>query len=93
MEGLKDLTKTKSIIPPNGITDIAGRKIQKERNYSTLNLPSNVNDQLAIPIPQSRESSPRATEEAVSTIALIICYELFTRQMVSNPERDQFKSK
>ena len=51
MEGLKNLTKAKSNLPPNGITDINGRKILKERNYSTLNLPSNVNDQLAIPIP------------------------------------------
>ena len=90
----KPMSKTNSGMPPKIINnDIPSRQLQKGRNYSTLNLPSIIRDQLVIPMTQSRESSPRAADEAISTIGLIVTYELFQRNMVSKPERDQFKSK
>ena len=40
-----------------------------------------------------RRCSSTGDDDSNSTIALIICYELFQRDMINQQERDQFKSK
>ena len=70
----------------------ARQALPNERNYRSQDnsMELRITDQPLLRT-KTGDSSPQDGE--VPTIALIVCYELYQRAMISKAEREQFKSK